>query len=145
MPDGAPLQPPPSKANSGIARAAEGLSFDEMTGVSLVPHPASTQLVYREVNERIHLIGAKVFQLGGDQEIDMLCECLSTTCAERIQIAVTAYEQLRDRPSHFAVLPGHEQLEIEGVVDLHSGYVVVEKDAAVLDLCGLPCGQGVSS
>lgn len=91
------------------------------------------------------MIGAELFQLGGDQEIDIVCECLSTTCAERIEIAVSAYEQLRDRPSHFAVLPGHEQLEIEGVVDLHSGYVVVEKERRSPRFMRLPCRQGVSS
>jgi hypothetical protein len=113
-----------------------------MSTVPTVPHPASVQLVYRDVNERIHSIGAELFQLGGEQEIEIVCECLSTTCCARIQIAVSAYEQLRGQPTHFAVLPGHEHLKIERVVELHPAYVVVQKDGAVLDVSGYPAGPG---
>jgi hypothetical protein len=132
----------------GLIRAWRGLpralSLDEMTSVPLVPRTDSNQLVYREVNERIHSIGAELFQLRGDQQIEIVCECLSTTCCERIQIAVAAFEELRGQASRFAVLPGHEQLDLQRVVELHPAYVVVEKDATAVAVSGYPADQGVS-
>ena len=39
----------------------------------------------------------------------------------------TRYEALRANPKHFAVLPGHEDTRIEGVLEQCHGFLVVEK------------------
>lgn len=35
--------------------------------------------------------------------------------------------QLRSAPRQFAVVPGHEELDLETVIERHDSYVVVEK------------------
>jgi hypothetical protein len=93
---------------------------------------AAVQLLFRDVNERIHSLGAELFQLGGRDAIQVICECLQVTCRERIGLAADAYEGIRGRPEAFVVLPGHERLEIEQVVQRHEAYLVVEKEAGLL-------------
>jgi len=39
----------------------------------------------------------------------------------------TDYGQLRSAPRQFAVVPGHEKLDLETVIERHDSYVVVEK------------------
>ena len=55
------------------------------------------------------------------------CECGRAQCAEPIPMTVAEYEAVRAEPTHFAVVPGHEQPEIESIVELHPTYLVVEK------------------
>lgn len=38
-----------------------------------------------------------------------------------------AYEELRGDPTLFAIVPGHEQPDVEDVVERHDGYHVVRK------------------
>jgi hypothetical protein len=40
---------------------------------------------------------------------------------------VDDYERLRSHPTHFGVIPGHEMLDVETVVETHPHYLVVEK------------------
>jgi hypothetical protein len=83
------------------------------------------EAVFREVNERISDLAG---QFGLDQEpLDLVCECGDPACVERISISRDAYEQLRSDPTHFAVFPGHEQPDVESVVERNGPYDVVRK------------------
>jgi hypothetical protein len=42
-------------------------------------------------------------------------------------MTLAEYEALRAKPTRFAVVAGHERLEIESFVQRHPGYLVVEK------------------
>jgi len=44
---------------------------------------------------------------------------------------MTEYERIRAHPNLFLVVPGHEILEVDRVVDQGPGYVLVEKTVAV--------------
>jgi hypothetical protein len=44
------------------------------------------------------------------------------------------YEAMRANPKHFAVLPGHEDIRIEGVVEQDQGFLVVEKKGEAAEL-----------
>ena len=52
---------------------------------------------------------------------------MKVDCLERIKLSKDEYERLRSNPIHFAVVRGHERLEIERVVAENDGYLVVEK------------------
>jgi hypothetical protein len=82
------------------------------------------QALFREVNERIEEL-AGTFDL--EDELNILCECGSGQCVERIAVHEDEYEKLRRIPTHFAVRPGHESPDVERVVERHDGFVVVEK------------------
>jgi len=57
------------------------------------------------------------------------CECADTACVDVLPITPGGYEEVRRNSRHFAVLPGHVYLEVEGVVAYEDGYTVVEKTA----------------
>jgi hypothetical protein len=78
--------------------------------------------IFREINERAEEIGTAV---AGPTEF--LCECARTDCTERLDVPLDIYERVRSRSRHFLVVPGHEQLEFERVVDQGNGWLVVTK------------------
>jgi hypothetical protein len=78
--------------------------------------------IFREINERVEEISAAV-----EGPTEFLCECARTDCTERLSVPLWIYEQVRSRPRHFLVVPGHERLEFERVVDQGDGWLVVTK------------------
>jgi hypothetical protein len=56
-----------------------------------------------------------------------MCECLDLGCAEMIPLSHLEYEQLRQEPNRFVVVPGHENAEVEEVTARNSRYLVVRK------------------
>lgn len=85
---------------------------------------AANEELFRQVNERIVELTDK---WGGN--LDLVCECANPECALRLELTLHEYEQVRQNPHHFAVLPGHEVHNIEDVIERHDRYLVVEKHA----------------
>ena len=83
------------------------------------------EAIFREVNERIESVADR-FDLN-DEPLDLVCECGAPDCVDRISMMRAEYEQLRSDPTHFAVAPGHEEPDVEEVVDKRKGYDVVRK------------------
>ncbi len=86
----------------------------------------TNEAIFRNVNEQIEGINKALSEM--TQTMDIVCECAEITCAERIMVTVPAYERVRSDPTLFFVLPGHEQPEMEKVVDDHESYRVVMKE-----------------
>jgi len=85
---------------------------------------ARTAVVFREVNEQIAGLNATWHQAGIGL---FICECSDTSCAESLEITPEEYERVRANGARFLILPGHELLELERVVDGNRRFVVVEK------------------
>jgi hypothetical protein len=85
------------------------------------------EALFREVNERVKGINDRFAD--APETAQFVCECGLETCAERIELPLQTYEELRSNPTHFAVRPGHELPDVETVVERHDEYVVVEKKA----------------
>jgi hypothetical protein len=83
------------------------------------------EALFREVNERIEDV-AETLQ-SDPETLDILCECGSAQCMERITLRRSDYETLRGDPHLFAVHPGHDEPTVEEVVSHHEGYDVVRK------------------
>jgi hypothetical protein len=83
------------------------------------------EAVFREVNERISDL-AEGFGLE-EQPLDLVCECGDPACVERITMGRQEYERLRADPTHFAVFPGHEEPDVESIVERKGSYDVVRK------------------
>ena len=79
----------------------------------------------RQVNERI---GEIAEELGGaDHRYDFLCECSRLDCVQRISLTLGEYGHVRDEGDRFAIVAGHEELEVEQVVEKFEQYWIVEK------------------
>jgi CheY-like chemotaxis protein len=75
---------------------------------------ARRQALLREVNEQLRRL-AELFDLGG--ELDLICECGSEECSERLLLAVTDYERIRRSPTHAVVKTRHPSPGAERIVD----------------------------
>ena len=80
--------------------------------------------VFREVNERIEE-GAAQHAVSGSQPFH--CECSRASCLETIELTPARYEAIVRERYHFVVVPGHEQPEIERVVEADPRFLVVQK------------------
>jgi len=80
---------------------------------------------FREVNERLEEDVRGVADPA--ETIAFVCECSLTSCRETVALTLEDYRALRSADARFAVVVGHEILEIERVLQREDGYVVVEK------------------
>ena len=85
------------------------------------------EAVFREVNERIEDLADTVGL--ESQPLDLVCECGNAVCVQRISMSRQEYEVLRSVSNHFAVVPGHEYLDVERIIERRTGYDIVEKIA----------------
>lgn len=88
---------------------------------------AQNEVLFRSVNEAIE---QKAIELGGVDSYQFICECSSSTCVERVMMTLGEYEHVRGHGARFFVTPGHQNVEVELVVDTKPLYLIVEKDGA---------------
>ena len=84
---------------------------------------ATTEALFRDVNERI----AESAERFDAEETDFVCECADADCTHRLTASLAEYEEVRDDPTTFLLVPGHEQHDIERVVSDRGRFHVVEK------------------
>ena len=85
---------------------------------------ARNQSLFREVNERIEDLSAFA------SFASFICECLAEGCSEAISLTLEEYEHIRSDGNRFFVLPGHEVVSVEEVVEATDRFVVVSKIGA---------------
>jgi hypothetical protein len=85
---------------------------------------AANEATIRDVNE-----GIERGQWPGEEDtpIGFRCECARLGCNRLVELSVREYEEIRAHPRRFVVVPGHELLDVEMVIEARSGYVIVEK------------------
>jgi hypothetical protein len=59
--------------------------------------------------------------------VPFACECDDPSCARPVQLTLPEYERAVAAPDRFMVLPGHEDPEVERIVEEHAGYLIVSK------------------
>jgi hypothetical protein len=79
----------------------------------------------RLVNEGI--VGADNVIAAPLSSLEILCECAARECATFVSLGRKDYERVRSVPTDFIVAPGHEQLDVETVVQDAGGFTVVRK------------------
>jgi len=87
---------------------------------------AKNEALFRQVNERIEEVNS---QLDGDGLSDFLCECGDDDCTKPISLSLPEYEAIRSVPTYFAIVPGHEVIDVEEVISTGDRYSVVQKFA----------------
>ena len=93
---------------------------------------ARNETLHREVNERLAQMDkrADAAWATDDERFEFLCECdRGDGCDTRLRMKLTDYERVREQDDRFAIARGHENLDIERVVDEGDGYLVVDKIA----------------
>jgi hypothetical protein len=86
---------------------------------------ARNELVFRAVNEQIMDVTER-FQ-AELSELDLVCECADPSCTATVRLEVEEFSEIDRAKNAFIVLRGHEDAQVEAVVNERSGYVVVRK------------------
>jgi hypothetical protein len=85
---------------------------------------ARNEEIFRGVNERIDG-GAK--QHGVGAPLSFHCECGRASCVQTVDIRPSEYERVARERYRFVLIAGHEDPQVEQVVERRSGFVVAEK------------------
>jgi hypothetical protein len=83
--------------------------------------------LFREVNERLKELG-EAFE-GITETAEFVCECADRLCTRRVEMTLGEYERVREKPTWFLTVPGHEDKTIERIVDENDRYLIVDKRA----------------
>jgi len=89
---------------------------------------AKTEALFRDVNERIAETAERFDATG----TEFICECSDPNCTHGVEASNSEYEKVREDPTTFLVLPGHEQDDIERVVSRRRRLWVREKVQAAV-------------
>ena len=84
---------------------------------------AQNEALARRINDRIEYQRPR----NGDLADTFICECVRVDCGGVLDLSIGEYVRVRSHLRRFVVLPGHEEVAVESVVEVHPGYVVVEK------------------
>jgi hypothetical protein len=85
---------------------------------------ARNEEIFRGVNERIDE-GAEKHHVEG--RLPFHCECSDVSCLEKLSLSPREYERVVDQRFCFVVRPGHENPDVEIVVERFADHFVVEK------------------
>ena len=99
---------------------------------SRLERQARNEALIRQVNEQIERLDKVADPEGLSLSFEFLCECGAgqggdVRCAERIEMTLAEYEEVRQQDDRFALVPGHETEGLEDVVRRTERYVVVDK------------------
>jgi hypothetical protein len=89
---------------------------------------AMNQSAFRSSNERLRgRAYSHRFELR--QRVPFICECGDENCFETVMLSIEEYEHIREHPTWFLLVAGHEDEEAthERIVSAEQGYAVVEK------------------
>lgn len=84
------------------------------------------EALFRDVNERVRAINDS-FSVGS-ATADFVCECGNASCLEHVSLPLSEYERVRSDPTRFIIRPGHEEPDVEAVVEAHGDWHVVQKN-----------------
>ena len=87
---------------------------------------ARNEALFREVNEEVERLTERLH--GDADRADFVCECSRAECTDWLHVPLALYESVRAAPRRFLLVAGHEQSELESVVESGDGYVIVEKE-----------------
>lgn len=86
---------------------------------------AENEASARRINEAIE---KALWEREEGSSTAFLCECARRECEHLLQVTLPEYERVRAHSRRFMVHPGHEEPDVETVVDTHNHYIVVEKN-----------------
>ena len=97
---------------------------------------ARNEALWREVNDRIDEADEAMRILPSDSLLSFHCECGQQDCTEMVSLTPSEYREVRSDIDRFAVVPGHEQADLERVIKRTERYLLVDKLPAAEPLVG---------
>jgi hypothetical protein len=96
---------------------------------------ARNEALLREVNERIEQVDKAEDKRSPGAEpglFEFICECgqIDRQCKAHVEMTIEEYERVRSEDDRFAVFPGHEDDQLETVVERTERFAVVDKRPA---------------
>lgn len=88
---------------------------------------AENEAIFRGVNEQLSRLAGAVATETGESAVEIVCECGTQSCTDRITIPLADYGRTREDPTLFLLRPGHDDPEAETVVDRATTYWIVRK------------------
>lgn len=85
---------------------------------------AANEAIFRRANEDLE---RRYRELAAEGLTPFLCECGDERCTQTIRLSLDEYEQVRTHSARFAIVPGHQILEVEKIVERGERFDVVEK------------------
>jgi hypothetical protein len=85
---------------------------------------ARNEELFLAVNREIERLEEK---LGRSEMLTLLCECSKKHCLDTLEVEPAVYQRVRSNQLLFFLAPGHEDREVERVVEQTPQYLVVEK------------------
>lgn len=86
---------------------------------------AENESLFRSANERIELEAESGGYRG--EKVPFLCECPDMSCTDVVLLTLEDYESIRTGPTHFFVVPGHQEVAVRAGVAI----VIEDRD----DIC----------
>lgn len=93
-------------------------------GSSREERVARNEELFQIVNRQIEKLEKT---LGSRRAFAMVCECGKKHCLDGFDVEPAVYQRVRANPLLFFVVPGHEDAQVEEVVERTPQYLVVEK------------------
>ena len=90
----------------------------------------SNEYTFKLENDRIIGLVDGVLDREGQNfyQIEFVCECSDQGCGDSIKMTVEEFKIAHQYDTRFIVVPTHEQLDIEAVMEKHTLYYLVEKN-----------------
>jgi hypothetical protein len=89
---------------------------------------ARNESLMRTVNEERAAIDERADWADADHQFEFQCECgRNQVCEDVVLMTLDEYERVRSQRDRFAVVPGHENGEIEHVVEQADRFLIVDK------------------
>ena len=110
----------------GSDRSTAGLSAERI---------GRNDAIFRQANEGIVEVAVQAVS-GIEDQVPFICECADPRCRDIVLMTVAEYRAIRDDPTLFLNVPGHEA-SAQGwgqVVETHDQYVVVAKIGPAADV-----------
>jgi hypothetical protein len=89
---------------------------------------AENEMIFKMRNDKASTLASDILD-GSSKDTYMLnfiCECSDEHCTSKIEMTLSQYQKVRSSPAKFIVQAGHEQTDIERIVQ-REPFNVVEK------------------
>ena len=83
------------------------------------------EALLREVN--VHIADLEQRVNDSSELLPLFCECSHDVCMVPLEVDRAIFDAVRENDLRFIVFPGHEEPELESVLERRSGYLIVEK------------------
>ena len=95
---------------------------------------ALNEATFRRANEQLEERAAALLGDDGSAAVPFLCECPRQDCTQVLLATFPEYERVRADARWTLTIPGHEDLEIERIVERTTRFVITEKLGRAADV-----------